>query len=267
MDLNLRDKVAIVTGGGSGIGRGIALGFAEELAHVVIADINLEKALGSIDEIRVKCPDATCLHSEADVTCEKSVKHLVQQAVDRFGAVHILVNNVGVTLPSFIEEVKEKDIKTTMDVNIKGAVYCAKAVSPHMKQQGWGRIINISSMSGFIGSGGLSIYSMSKFALRGLTHALGRELGRFGITVNAIAPTDIYGTGSWSDNPHLYEISMKKEGVRSPEALRQRRTKKIPVRRSCTIEDVANLVVFLSSERAGFINCQTVLLNGGLVPT
>ena len=109
MDLNLRDKVAVVTGGGSGIGRGIALGFAEELAHVVIADINLEKALRIEHEIGVRFSDVTCLASEVDVTCERSVKHLVQQAVDRFGAVHILVNNVGVTLPSFIEKVKEKD--------------------------------------------------------------------------------------------------------------------------------------------------------------
>jgi sorbitol-6-phosphate 2-dehydrogenase len=172
-----------------------------------------------------------------------------------------------VTIPSFIENVTEKDFKTTMDVNVKGAVYCSKAVSPYMRRQGYGRIINISSMSGVVGSAGLSVYSMSKFALRGLTHALGRELGQYGITVNAIAPTDIYETGSWSQNPSLYKVSMKKEGVKSPEELRQKRIEKIPVKRACTIEDVANLVVFLSSERAGFINCQTILLNGGLVPT
>jgi len=136
-----------------------------------------------------------------------------------------------------------------------------------MKRQGYGRIVNISSMSGVVGSAGLSVYSMSKFALRGLTHALGRELGQFGITVNAVAPSDIYEAGSWSQNPSLYEISMLKEGVKSPEELVKSRIGKIPVRRACTVEDVANLVVFLSSERAGFINCQTILLNGGSVPT
>ena len=265
--LNLKDKVAIVTGGGSGIGRGIALGLAEELAHVVIADIDVGKASRVEDEIEKKFPDASCIALKVDVTCEESVKHLIQKTVARFGLVHVLVNNVGVTIPHFIQDVTEKDFKTTIDVNMKGAVHCAKAVSLHMKRQRWGRIINISSMSGFAGSAGLSIYSMSKFALRGLTHALGRELGRFGITVNAIAPTDIYETGSWSQNPSLYAISMNKEGVRSPEELRQKRIEKIPVRRACTIEDVANLVVFLSSERASFINCQTILLNGGLVPT
>jgi sorbitol-6-phosphate 2-dehydrogenase len=267
LQLNLKDKIAIVTGGASGVGRGIAMGLAEELACIVIADINVEKALKVKDVIGEKFPEAACIALEVDVTCEKSVKHLVQETVDRFGSVHILVNNVGVAIPHFIQDVTEKDFKTTMDVNVKGAVHCVKAVSQYMKRQRFGRIINISSMSGVVGSAGLSVYSMSKFALRGLTHALGRELGRFGITVNAIAPTDIYETGSWSQNPSLYEISIKKEGVRSPEELIKRRIGKIPVRRACTIEDVANLVVFLSSERADFINCQTILLNGGLMPT
>lgn len=267
MNLDLKEKVAIVTGGGSGLGRGIAMGFAEELAHVVIADINIEGASRVVDEIRKKFPDASCIALEADISCEKNVKHLIQETVDRFNSVHILVNNVGVTIPHLIEDVTEKDFEITMDVNLKGAVHCAKAVIPHMKAQRYGRIINVSSMSGVVGSAGLSVYSMSKFALRGLTHALGRELGRFGITVNAVAPTDVYETGSWSQNPSLYEVSMKKEGVGSPKELRQKRIEKIPVGRACTIEDVANVVSFLSSERAGFINCQTIQLNGGSVPT
>jgi len=233
----------------------------------VIADIDEKKASQVEDEINTEYPGANCFASRTDVTCEKSVHSLVKQVVDRFGTVHILVNNVGVTIPNLIQDVTEEDMRRTIDVNIKGAVYCARMVYPYMKRQHWGRIISLTSMSGFIGSAGLSIYSMSKFALRGLTHALGRELGEFQITVNAVAPTDIYETGSWSENPSLYEISMKKEGVSSPEELRRKRIERIPVKRSCTVEDVADLVVFLSSEKAGFINCQTILLNGGLVPT
>ena len=267
MHLNLKGKVAIVTGGASGVGRGIALGLAEEGACVVIADIDGEKASKTEHKIKEKFPEAVCVSREVDVTHEESVKRLVKETVGMFGSVHILVNNVVVTIPNFIQDVTAKDFEKTMSINVEGAVHCAKAVTPHMKRQGYGRIVNISSMSGVVGSAGLSVYSMSKFALRGLTHALGRELGQFGITVNAVAPSDIYEAGSWSQNPSLYEISMEKEGANSPEELIKGRIGKIPVRRACTVEDVANLVVFLSSERAGFINCQTILLNGGSVPT
>jgi len=267
LQLNLKGKAAIVTGGASGVGRGIALGLAEEGACVVIADIDGEKALKTEREVRERFPGAACVAREVDVTREESVKRLVEETVGRFGAVHILVNNVGVVIPHFIQDVTAKEFETTMRVNVEGAVHCAKAVTPHMKRQGYGRIVNISSMSGVMGSAGLSVYSMSKFALRGLTHALGREMGQFGVTVNAVAPTDIYEAGAWSQNPSLYEISMEKEGAKSPEELVKSRIGKIPVRRACTVEDVANLVVFLCSERAGFINCQTILLNGGLAPT
>ncbi len=267
MNLNLRDKVAIITGGGAGIGRGIALSLAEENARAVIADINEKKATSVAAEIEATYGEGKALAVKTDVSSEESVKFMVEQVVKRFGTVHILVNNAGITIPNFLEDTTEEDLKKTIDVNIKGAIYCIKAVQLHMKLQQWGRIINIGSMSGVKGSAGLSVYSMSKFALRGLTHAVGLELGRFGITVNAIAPSDVYEAGSWSENPLLYELSLEKEGLGSAEELRRKRIEKIPVGRACTIEDIAYLIVFLASDKAGFINAQTILLNGGLYPS
>jgi len=266
MNLDLKGKIAIVTGGGSGIGRGIALALAEEGVKIIIADIDVGRASTVVNEIEKKY-EGKALDVETDVSNRKSVDLMVRRAVDKFGTVHILVNNAGVTIPNFIEDATERDIEKTVKVNIKGIIYCIKAVQPYMKRQRWGRIINMSSTSGVKGSAGLSVYSMSKFAIRGLTQALGLELGKFGITVNAIAPSDVYEAGSWRETPFLYEISMKKEGARTPEELRRKRIGKIPVGRSCTIEDIANLVVFLTSERAGFINAQTIQVNGGLLPS
>jgi len=267
MNLDLKGKVAIVTGGGSGIGRGIAMALAEEDVNMIIADVNVQRASTVAKEIEKRYGKGKALAVKTDVSNRESVDFMVRQAVKKFGTVHILVNNAGVTIPNFIEDVTEEDIEKTIDVNLKGAIHCIMAVQPYMKRQRWGRIVNMSSMSGVKGSAGLSVYSMSKFAVRGFTQAVGVELGRFGITVNAIAPSDIYETGSWDEKPILYEISMKKEGVSSPEELRRKRIEKIPVGRSCTIEDIASLVVFLVSERAGFINAQTIQVNGGLLPS
>jgi len=267
MNLGLTGKIAIVTGGGSGIGRGIALALAEEGVNTIIADIDAERASTVVNEIEKKYGKGRALDVKTDVSNRKSVDLMVRQAVDKFGTVHILVNNAGVTIPNFIEDVTEEDIEKTVKVNIKGVIYCIRAVQPYMKKQRWGRIINVSSTSGVKGSAGLSVYSMSKFAIRGLTQALGLELGKFGITVNAVAPSDVYEAGSWSENSSLYEISMKKEDARTPEELRRKRIEKIPLRRSCTIEDVADIIVFLVSERAGFINAQTIQVNGGLLPS
>ena len=122
MQLNLKGKTAIVTGGASGVGRGIALGLAEEGACVVIADIDGEKASKTEQEVRERFPEASCVAREVDVTREESIKRLVEETVGRFGAVHILVNNVGVTIPHFIQDVTAKEFETTMNVNVEGAV-------------------------------------------------------------------------------------------------------------------------------------------------
>ncbi|MGQ9628903.1 MAG: SDR family NAD(P)-dependent oxidoreductase [bacterium] len=271
MDLGLSDKVAIVTGGGRGVGLGIALRLAREGCLVAVADIDFAGAKGAAETIESRVDGARAFPIRVDVSDPEGVGAMVRDVVREFGTVHILVNNVGVTLPNWVEEITEDDFERTVEINMRGYVNCTRAVVPYMRSAGYGRLIYLGSSSGLKASAGLALYSASKYFIRGFAISAGLELGRYNITANVICPSDIYPddfyrTGSWRDD-RLIRISLEKEGARDFEELRAKRIAANPMRRACTVEDIADLAAFLASERAGFINAQTIAVNGGGIPT
>jgi len=201
-------------------------------------------------------------------------KEHIDTAMDRieqmFGAMHIIVSNVGLTLPDYLIDMADQDIDTTFEVNMRGPLQLVRAGAPLLAKAGWGRLIFIGSGSGMKASAGLGVYSASKYFLHGLTVTAASELGPKGITANIVCPSDIYPegenpAGSWR-NSRLMEISMQKEAVDNFEALKTKRIGRTPVRRGCTVQDIADTVTFLASPRADFINAQVIGVNGGLLP-
>ena len=263
MDFQLSGKVALVTGG-VGVGAAICRALAAEGALVAVADRNAEAAhavAGSIGGLAVSF----------DVTDRYAVEAGVARVVEELGALHIVVNNVGLTLPDPLVDLDDGDIATTFAVNMNGPLNVTRAATPHLQNAGWERLIYIGSSSGLKASAGLALYSASKYFLRGLCVAAGLELGQHGITSNILCPSDIYPDGhtpaaSWH-NPKLVETSLRKEGVASFSELVERRIARSPVRRGCTVEDVAVAATFLASPLADFVNAQAIGINGGSLPT
>jgi NAD(P)-dependent dehydrogenase (short-subunit alcohol dehydrogenase family) len=270
MNLGLEGKVAIVTGAAAGIGKGIARVLAEEGCNVVIADIDGKKGETTASELNSMGSGEKCVAVATDVSSEESVGRMVERTVEEFATVHILVNNVGLTIAGWIEEIDLAAIRKTFDVNMLGYLLTTKAVVPHMKKQRFGRLIYMSSGSGQKGSSGLSLYSASKSFDIGFGKAIGQELGKHNITSNVVCPSDVfpeaqYEAGSWKES-RLAEITKEKLGVSSLDEIKAKRETSNPMRRNCTVEDVAYYVAFLASERASFVNAQTHGINGGAIP-
>lgn len=246
--MRLKDKAAIVTGAGRGIGLGIALAFAREGARVALCELDaslLESALAEVEAL-----GGQGLAFPMDVTRREQIDCVVRQVSNRWGAIDILVNNAGIYQVLPVEEITEEQWDRVLAVNLKGAFLFCQAVIPHMKGQGAGRIVSMASSAGKTG-GTLAgaHYSVSKAGIICLTKQLARELGPHGITVNAVAPGRI-------DTP-MIRIASEEEN----EAFRLR----TPLGRLGTPEDVANAVVFLASEEAGFITGEILDVNGGLL--
>jgi sorbitol-6-phosphate 2-dehydrogenase len=272
MDLGLNDKVALVTGAGSGIGLKIAQAFCKEGAITIFTDINEEALENAVQKHSEKVISINC-----DVTDREDVSHLFEEVGKRYGRLNILVNNAAVNTADYVMDIREEDLKQVLNINVKGYVYTTRAAIPLMIKSGYGRLIFINSCSGLKASAGLSLYSASKYFDRGFAISAALELGKYNITANSICPSDIYpefdknepgtytGAKSWL-TPSLVRISLQKEGVETLEQLMKKRNASNPMRRACTTDDVANLALFLASERAGFINAQSIGLNGGIIP-
>lgn len=246
MDLGLSGKTAIVTGAASGIGAGIATRLAGEGANVVVADINLEAAEAHVDTI--KAAGGSALAVKANVADGAEVTAMVEQTVAAFGTVHILVNNAGLARDGRVTKMSEADWDIVLDVILKGAFQCTKAVLPHMTEQKWGRIINISSRA-HLGNPGQANYSAAKAGIIGFTKAMALENGRSFITANAVAPGLI-------DTPFV-------RAHPKWDMIRDNAEKTTPVPRIGAAEDVADAVAFLASERAGYITGDVLHVTGG----
>jgi len=244
--MNLSDKVAIVTGGGRGIGRAIALKLAEVGATVVVSDILEEEAEAVAGEI--KTAGGQSLACPADVSQASDVARLVEATVEAYGRIDILVNNAGVARDQLLLRMSEEDWDKVLDVDLKSVFLCTKAVLRHMLKKRWGRIISLSSIAGLAGNPGQANYSSAKAGIIGFTRTVAMEVGSHSVTVNAIAPGFI-------------ETDMTKK---IKEEQRQQIKEHIPLDRFGTPRDVAEAVAFLASEEAGYITGQVLSVNGGM---
>ena len=257
--MRLENKVAVVTGAGRGIGRGIALALAGEGASVVVADIRYEDARGVAAEVRGLGRESLAV--KVDVTKSSEVKRMVERALARFGGVDILVNNAGIIRVGNVVDISEKDWDDVLDVNLKGVFLCSKAVAPHMVARRSGKIISISSTAGRRGMPGKAHYHASKFGVIGFTQCLALELAPDNINVNCVCP------GVVTTQMHtkvLTPYAARMQRISEEEAY-GRVIGNIPLRRPQTPEDIGNLVVFLASDEAVNITGQSINVSGGAV--
>ena len=247
--MKLKDRVAIVTGSGSGIGRAIALAMAREGARIAVVDLNEAGAQETVKEIQKEGGQAHPY--KADVTRKAQIEAMVAEAIKRWGTVHILVNNAGWDkVEPFIQSTEETWDKV-LAINLKGPIICIRAVLDEMIKNGYGKIVSIASDAGRVGSTGEAVYSAAKGGIIAFTKTIAREMARHRINVNCICPgptnTPLFATVA-ADNPKLAE-SLKRV---------------IPFGRLGLPEDIAPTVVFLASDEAGFITGQTLSVSGGL---
>ena len=252
MDLNGNGRVALVTGGGRGIGAAIATGLAQDGCRVVIADMRREEAEATAQAI--SDAGGTALAFEVDVTDTAAIADMITQATDQLGAVDVLVNNAGWDdLKPFLAT-DEAFWDRVLDVNFKGALRLTHAVLPGMVEREWGRIISIGSDAGRVGSSLESVYSGAKGGIIAFTKTVAREVARSGVTLNVVCPGP-------TDTPFMAETTAK---AKDADAVLNGITRAIPMRRLGTPEEVAAAVRFFADDSAGFITGQTLSVSGGL---
>ena len=255
--MQLDGKVAIVTGGGRGIGRAIVRRFAQEGAAVVIAGTSAEHLESTAAEVRAQAGRA--LACVTDIANEAAVEHLVSATRAAFGGVDLLVNNAGITGPTApATRVTIEDWNRTLAVNLTGAFLCAKHALPHMIKRGGGRIINIASVAGTMAYALRSPYAVSKWGMIGLTRTLADEAGPHNITVNAIAPGPVHGA-----RMERVIRGRAQEMGRSVEEVERAYVEPTALKRMVEEEDIAGVVLFLASDAGRSITGETIAVTGG----
>jgi 3-oxoacyl-[acyl-carrier protein] reductase len=245
--MSLKDRVAIVTGASQGIGKAIALELAGEQAAVILVDVQQEKLVGVVEEIKGSGGKAEGYG--VDVSQLEHVEKAVAAFLNDFQKIDFLVNNAGITRDTLFMRMKEEDWDAVLSVNLKGVFNFCKAVIRHMVGNRYGRIVNISSVVGLMGNAGQANYAASKAGVVGLTKSLAREVAQRGITVNAVAPG---------------YIATAMTDVLS-DSIRQQFIDIIPMKRFGTPEEVAHAVKFLVSDESAYITGQVVSINGGML--
>ena len=243
--MRLKDKKAIVTGAGQGIGRSIALKLAQEGADVVIAEMNPDTGTQTAKEVQAMGRKALSVF--LDVANQKQVQAMVDQVLKAWKRIDILVNNAGFDRPGNLLKVREEDWDAVMGVHLKGTLNCIQAVAPHMIENGYGRIINLSSVWGKRGAVSEISYSSAKAGIIGLTKSVARELGRYQINVNAILPGLIL-------TPTISKMAEKYQNMIIGNT---------PLKRVGKPEEVANVAAFLASDEASFVTGAMIEVSGG----
>jgi 3-oxoacyl-[acyl-carrier protein] reductase len=244
--MDLKGKIALVTGGAQGIGKITALLLARNGADVAVSDINMEGALETVGEIEGLGRNGLAL--ESDVSNPADAERIVAKTVEQLGSIDILVNNAGITRDRLLLRMTEEDWDAVLNVNLKGTFNCTKAAVKHMVKRKSGRIVNIASVVGEMGNAGQANYAASKAGIIGLTKAIAREYAQRGISVNAIAP-------GYIETPMTEAL---------PEKVKEQLKGQIPMARLGTPLDVANAIYFLVSDASSYITGQVLNVNGGI---
>ncbi|MBM4762768.1 3-oxoacyl-ACP reductase FabG [Bacillus sp. B15-48] len=245
--MRLKDKVAIITGASGGIGEATAKKFAEEGAKVVLADLNkgdLKRTAAAIHQF-----GGETIEFETDVTNRDQVAHLMSKTNAHYGRIDIVINNAGITKDARLEKMTEEQWDQVIDVNLKGVFNVAQAAAEVMKEQKSGVILNASSVVGIYGNFGQTNYAASKWGVNGMTKTWAKELGKYGIRVNAIAPG----------------FTLTKMVDKMPDKVKDMMKSKSVLNRMGTPEDIANGYMFLASDEAGFITGTILNIDGGVV--
>ena len=245
--MRLQNKISLITGAAQGIGLSTAIRFAQEGAIVILTDLDKIAGESAQTEVRKLSPQSTFVY--LDVTERDSVQSCVNEILGRFGRIDILINNAGIIADAQFLKMPEEDWDRVIAINLKGVFNCSQAVAPFMAAQGYGKIINASSISGVYGNFGQTNYAAAKAGVIALTKVWARELGRKGILVNALAPGFI-------------ESAMT---AAVPEKVRESVVQKTPLGRMGRADEVANAYLFLASDESSFINGAVLHVDGGLV--
>jgi 3-oxoacyl-[acyl-carrier protein] reductase len=251
--MRLKDKVCLITGGASGIGKATAIKFASEGARVIICDVDETAGQAFVNEL-----GNDSVFYKINVVDRDEVQGWIDDVVEKYGRIDVLVNNAGITRDGLfvkykngelVSQMSEKDFDLVIAVNLKGVFNCTQAVTPKMIEQGGGVILNASSIVGLYGNFGQTNYAATKFGVIGMTKTWSRELGKFNIRVNAVCPGFI-----------LTEMVKK-----MPEKILEGLAAKTPLGRMGTPEDVANLYAWLASDEAAYIHGAAISIDGGMV--
>jgi len=245
--VRLTDKVAIITGGANGIGKAAVEVFVNEGAKVVIADFAEEQGKQLESELLEKNYDV--LFVKLNVANKESVQNMVDTVLSKYGKIDILINNAGITKDAMLVKMTEEDFDRVLDVNLKGVFNCTQAVVPHMVAQGYGKVINTSSVSGVYGNVGQTNYAATKAAVVGMTKTWAKELGRKGINVNAVAPG-------------FTKTSMTEK---MPEKVLTYMESIVSLQRLGNPKDIANAYLFLASDESSYVNGHVLHVDGGIM--
>lgn len=242
----LENKIAIITGGADGIGKATAIRFSAEGAVVVLWDLNAEK--GETTAAAIVAGGGQALFMKVNTAVYAEVEAATKKVVARYGRADILINNAGITRDATLKKMTPELWQQVIDVNLTGVFNCAKCVAEAMVENGWGRIVNASSVVALYGNFGQTNYVATKAGLIGMTKTLAKELGRKGVTVNAVAPGF---------------IATEMVGKMPPEVLKSME-EKVPVKRLGRPEEIAAAYAFLASDEAAYINGATLSVDGGM---
>jgi sorbitol-6-phosphate 2-dehydrogenase len=257
--MRLEGRVALVTGAGQGLGEALALRLAQEGCHVVLTDVNAEKAQAAASRIATET-GREAIGFFADVSNADSCAAMVAQTVERFGQLDILVANAGIVKAADITEMSPDDFRRVLEVNLTGYFLSAQAAARQMVAQKRGVIVQINSKSGKKGSFRNGAYAASKFGGVGLTQSIALDLAPHGVRVNAVCPGNLLDGTLWQNS--LFDQYGKTQGM-TKEEVRAKYEGQVPLGRGATYEDIANVVVFLCSDEATYMTGQAINVTGG----
>ena len=250
----LKDRVAIITGGSRGMGRGIALRFAEEGCSSVIADLRDQEGEQTVKDVQAKGKNAIYVH--CDITDSAQVKGMVDKAIAKFKKIDIMVNCAGIGRPPrFINDISDEEYDRVVGVNMKGIFLCLQAIAPHMKENNYGKIVNISSLAGIVPTPVSIDYAAAKAGALHISHGFAKEMAKYNVTVNAILPgmirTDMTADFAPPDIPDLDKFMGEL-------------AKGIPLGREGTTDDIAAAALFLASDESSYITGDAIKVGGGM---